>query len=903
MGTESEFPSGPGPSSDSDLDRTLCPGDEGYDDAGSDESAQASAEPGANFRDERTLAPDDRVGYREDLAETTADFRDEQTLCPDDALPQPIPDPIPDGALGRRRPAKLLTDLSATAWVEEGEGLAPASAPAAPPNQDATRWEMEVPQIDEEESPDDESSFGPDGSTVAGALCPSPGDVYDVGSGTWGKPGGPPPSVQPLNPGPPQLGVDPRETLAKQLKLLCRRYPSFAPHSEFAFDRLEKLGEGGMGVVYRVLDKRLGRDAALKILRVETRSWGNRFRREIEITAKLDHPAIPAVYEAGTTATGEQYLLMRLVHGVELEDRIKAYHAEGRKPEVLRELLDDLLRTGEAVAYAHKRGVVHRDLKPANVMVGRFGEVFVMDWGLARILEDDADESLHHLEIETADSGLTLSGSVLGTPGYMPPEQARGEEVDTRADVFALGAILTAILTGDPPVDLGSSSSETVAATVSEKITLPGQRRKDVAAELNSLAAASLAPDPALRLPDASAFVGELRAYLAGEPLKVHRYSFLERLVRSARSQTGLLMGILVALLVGGGASLVGLWALNEEFEEAALERRAQEEKSKAQVAAIRQRHAEERRVEVEKERERIEEAMSLLSEARGLSEDGDPEVVEAKVKAALGLASSRFLLRSSSDVLVRVGSLEGGIELLEQSVRDYPPGYRALYRIHVLVQRQKGVEQETEALRRLLYLAKERGETNVFTHLADGLRAQRRRDLERAEASFRAALKAAPGFVEARFEHGRAAGRLAEREGDLARAEASYSAAIRAHAGRSSAWALRARLRIETGAHRAAVEDAERLLFLEPESADALALFAWAVSFEDDLERTRRAEEAALKRDPGHPMALAARSQVRLGTEDLEGAKRDLKAALAASPDPKLEAWLTKQLKALSGK
>jgi len=843
------------------------------------QDAPAQGERG--FQGERTLGPDD--------LSSRGGFQDQQTLGPADppALPEPSMDPPT-----RRRPAALIPDLNATAWVEDAE----VPVVDAAPNQDATRWEMEVPRIEGlGDAPEaSEGDVAQDGATLPGA--PTPEAVYDPDTGTWGHPGGPPPSVRPVS-GPPNLGVDPRDTMAKKLKLLNRRYPSFAPHSEFAFERLEVLGEGGMGVVHRVLDKRLGREAALKVLRAETRSWGNRFRREIEITAKLDHPAIPAVYEAGTTAGGEQYLLMRLIHGVELKDRIEAYHAEGRQAEVLRELLDDLLRLAEAVAYAHKRGVVHRDLKPANVMVGRFGEVFVMDWGLARILEEDADESLHHLEIETLDSGMTVSGSVMGTPGYMPPEQARGEQVDARADVFALGAILTAILTGQPAVDLGASSSELVAATVDEKITLPGQRRSDVAPELNSLAAAALAPDPALRLSDGSAFVSELRAYLAGEVLSVHAYSFRERLVRSARNQTGLLIGILLVLMLGGGASLVGLWALNEEFEEAALERSAREDKLKAQVAAIRQRHAEEQRAEVEKERQRMEEAMSLLAEATSLAEGGSAEVVEGKVKAALARASSPFLLWTGSDVLARSKNLDGAIALLERSAQEHPPGYRALYRIHVLSQRKLGREQETEALRRLLRLAKERGESNVFTHLAEGLRAQRRRDYERALTSFRAALEADPNFVEARYEHGRIAGVLAESKGDQEAAEVAYSDAIRANSARPGAWAQRARLRIEVGSYREAVADAERLVRLRPDSSEGRALLAWARSFKDELPKAILAYKEALTRDRAHPMALAARAQVRLRRGRPQEAREDLVAALGANPDARLQRWLKAEL------
>ncbi|MBL4845827.1 MAG: protein kinase [Planctomycetes bacterium] len=799
-------------------------------------------------------------------------------------------------------PPALDPDLNSTAWVEDAPAIAPA------PHPDATRWEMEVPSLPEEEggfnaSEDTGTAWGPSPAIAdagTGAWKPAPPEEgQTANSGSWDRPGGPPPGVAPVS-GPSHLGVDPREELSDRLKMLWRRFPSFAPHSGFAFERLEELGRGGMGVVYRVRDKRLGRHVALKVLQVNARASADRFRREIEITAKLDHPGVPAVYEAGTTATGEQYLLLRLIHGVELKDRIEAYHAADRPTEVLRELLEHLLRLGETMAYAHKKGVVHRDLKPENVMVGRFGELFVLDWGLARILEEDADDSLHHLELETASYFEHIDGSVVGTPGYMPPEQARGEEVDTRADVFALGAILSTILTGQPPVAQGKGSSQQLAATIQGEIVLPRARRKDVSTELNALAAACLAPDASDRLGDASAFVRELHAYLAGDPLSVHRYSLSEQIVRSARRQPGLLIGILLVLLLCGGASLIGLLALRTENAQAARERSGQESKFKAQLAEIRQHEAQEHEAEIKQRRLRIEDALELMDEATGLATEGEADLVDTQIRAALELDSSRFLLWAGSDLYARAGSLSPAIALLERSAQEYPPGYRALYRVHHLLQRKHGssADSETPALRRILELAKDRGDANEFTHLAQGLRARQRRDWPRAEASFEAALELAPRLPEARFEHGRIKGILSERKGDWVAAEAGYSKAIRAQPARPAGWTRRARVRIKNKAWAAAVADAKEVARLEPASADAHALLAWALSFEGEIPEAIQAHQTALLREGTHPMALAARGQVQRRQGELAGAKKDWKAALEQNPDAELQAWLEQQLK-----
>ncbi|HTU23370.1 MAG TPA: serine/threonine-protein kinase [Gemmataceae bacterium] len=227
------------------------------------------------------------------------------------------------------------------------------------------------------------------------------------------------------------------------------------------FEILDEIARGGMGIVYRAHDPAVNRDVAVKVLQERFRNHAiatSRFLEEGQITGQLQHPGIPAVHEIGILCDGSPFLAMKLIKGVTLADQItESFSDRGR-------LVAVFLQVAQAVGYAHNKGVIHRDLKPANVMVGQFGEVQVMDWGLAKVLHSpplsrqrQTQAPPQHSIIETgrsSDPGTeTQSGSVLGTPAFMPPEQAGGEveHVDERADVFGLGAVLCTILTGDPP--------------------------------------------------------------------------------------------------------------------------------------------------------------------------------------------------------------------------------------------------------------------------------------------------------------------------------------------------------------------------------------------------------------------------------------------------------------------
>jgi serine/threonine protein kinase len=239
------------------------------------------------------------------------------------------------------------------------------------------------------------------------------------------------------------------------------------------YELISVLGRGGMGTVYLARDTVLDREVALKV--VERPSDD---ANEGRILARLEHPGIVPVHDFGELADGRRFYAMKRVRG----DRLDQWMASGRD---LAERLTVFLRVCDAVAFAHAHGVIHRDLKPENVMVGQFGEVLVLDWGVAR-------------HLQTADCRL----QIVGTAEYMAPEQARGDAVDHRADVFALGAMLEAIA--------------------------------DTAAVL-AIARKARSDDPAARYADVKGLAADINRFLAGRAVQAHRESLFDRLARFGR--------------------------------------------------------------------------------------------------------------------------------------------------------------------------------------------------------------------------------------------------------------------------------------------------------------------------------------------------------------------------------
>jgi eukaryotic-like serine/threonine-protein kinase len=286
----------------------------------------------------------------------------------------------------------------------------------------------------------------------------------------------------------------------------------------YVLDR--EIAHGGMGRVFAGRDLRLGRTVAIKILRQPDPASQARFEQEARLAARLQHPGIVTVYDAGFWLTGEPFLVMKLVLGRSL-DRVIA------DVETLPErtgLLPNLVAVADALAYAHDQGIVHRDLKPSNIVVGAFGETVVLDWGLAKSLHTSAADppSIGQAQEEPAAppcDGLTQQGTVMGTPCYMPPEQAHGRATDARADVFALGAVLYHTLAGQPPAPLREGMPSPSLADLEPHLS----------PDLIAVVDKAMRADPDERYPSAFELAEDLKRFLAGQLVAARRYSWPAR--------------------------------------------------------------------------------------------------------------------------------------------------------------------------------------------------------------------------------------------------------------------------------------------------------------------------------------------------------------------------------------
>ncbi|MHC4100089.1 MAG: protein kinase domain-containing protein [Planctomycetota bacterium] len=410
--------------------------------------------------------------------------------------------------------------------------------------------------------------------------------------------------------------------------------------------RYESLGEiarGGMGVIIRSHDNDLGRDVAMKVLQsrhADNEAMVRRFVEEAQIAGQLQHPGVLTVYELGLQPDRRPYFTMRLIKGRTLAELLDERSLPDQDR---RRYLSIFERTCQTMAYAHARGVIHRDLKPANVMVGNFGELQVVDWGLAKVLEREGDgegtdgQSARETEIRLPQTGLqgthSVAGSVMGTPAYMPPEQARGEvdQLDERADVFALGAILCELLTGEAPYtgDASESLDDASEGRLDAAWTRLGACGADD--ELVALAKSCLAPRRGDRLRDAGVVAERFTAYLASADKRARtleldaaeaRAKAVEE--RRRRRLTLTWAAVLLAAVIVGGTAIV--WSQNQRLENIA---------ATSQLA-----------------NERLDEVTRLLEEAK------EAPVGEGRPWAALRAAGAH------------VAALRGTVEL-DEATRD----------------------------------------------------------------------------------------------------------------------------------------------------------------------------------------------------------------------------------------
>ncbi len=324
------------------------------------------------------------------------------------------------------------------------------------------------------------------------------------------------------------------------------RIVSRTAHAE-RYKYVREIARGGMGRIVEAFDLDLGREIAIKENLIDDPGLVCRFEREALITARLQHPAIVPIYEAGKLPGGDPYYTMRFLRGRSLESAI----AEIKSVRERLELLGHMTAAADAMAYAHSRSIIHRDLKPLNVLVGEFGETVVIDWGLAKDMTTRSEEpDLPVGPYRSSKPGETAAGTIFGTPAYMPPEQARGEVVDQRADVYALGAMLHHVLAGEPPFG-GRTAEQTLVKVLNEP---PRALPPEVSDDLRAIVLKAMARRPTDRYPSAKELAEDLKRWTSGRLVGAHQYSMSQlanRWIKRAWLPLALTTVLAIAVLVG----------------------------------------------------------------------------------------------------------------------------------------------------------------------------------------------------------------------------------------------------------------------------------------------------------------------------------------------------------------
>ncbi len=341
-----------------------------------------------------------------------------------------------------------------------------------------------------------------------------------------------------------------------------------------------EIARGGMGRVVEATDTTLGRVVAFKeALSVDSDSL-RRFAREIRITARLEHPSIVPVHDAGVGPNGSPYYVMRKIGGRPLEKLV----SDGETIAARLALVPAMVAASHAIAHAHERGIVHRDIKPSNILVGDLGETIVIDWGLAKVIGEAEDEIGGPVLVDPDDSLKTRAGVVYGTPGFMAPEQLRGRPVDVRCDVYALGATLYHLLSRKPPHHAATADAMMKAA-VDAPPTPIGELVAGVPPELSTIIDKALAHDPDARYQNARELAEDLNRFVTGQLVASHHYSTREKLARFVKKHKVPVIAVTAALLtliVGGVIAYVRVANERDRADAAAVA--AHREKNTAEV-------------------------------------------------------------------------------------------------------------------------------------------------------------------------------------------------------------------------------------------------------------------------------------------------------------------------------
>lgn len=519
------------------------------------------------------------------------------------------------------------------------------------------------------------------------------------------------------------------------------RDPLFSPHVQCTLKRLSVLGQGGMGTVYEVEDMRLGRRAAYKVISGEGDAETTfRFLREARLSARLDHPAIPPVYEAGTTSDGELYLLMRLIRGRTLKEHIRSYHSGGRKRGVLVKLLESFIKICDAVAYAHSEGILHRDLKPSNVMVGPFGEVMVLDWGLARDIKDpDSDRMIQaqcSLKVDSelfSSQGLTKAGFILGTPGYMSPEQAEGLDTDVRTDVYGLGAILYEILSNKTPV-MGKTVMNVIIDTIRGNTLDILDTQSDCPKELAEIVRTALNRSVNGRTESAAMIGEDVSAYLRGEAVSVYSYNLVEKTRRWIVSHPMLLVVSTALIVLGSVLVIAVLTVRDQDLQAERLKLKGDQDKAMRRVAENEQRIAEQEAAiargeqeAIEKRAAKLEESLRLLASARVIARrKGGKNELDLALNKALSIGGGKpTMLSMAGEIYQIAGQLEAAERCYLKALEKSSNKYEALYSLYLLMRKKGEKVRRDQYAQQIIALAKQRREEVDLSLYFRGVEAQ----------------------------------------------------------------------------------------------------------------------------------------------------------------------------------
>jgi serine/threonine-protein kinase len=344
--------------------------------------------------------------------------------------------------------------------------------------------------------------------------------------------------------------------LPKHVKNGFMRYRDFQP-----------LTQGGEAILRTCIDENLGRTVVMKTLQPQFQNletYQKRFLREARVTAQIPHPATIPVYELSRDSEGNAYFTMKKLKGRDLSDILDKI-AEGDKATIdkysVENLINVLLHCSQCLAFAHNQGVVHRDMKPANIMIGDYGEIMVMDWGLAKVWDMDDNDDVDRLirsGQQTMSGRLTGRGDVQGTPFYMSPEQAvETGDVDERTDIYNMGIILFEVLTGESYMS-GKNFKEIKRKLLEDPVREPIQvaPKKTISRELNAICVKAMKRTPGDRYQKMSDFSDDLRAALLGNPVSVYNEPFYGRILKW-RDRKVFSTASLIWMLVGAALCLI----------------------------------------------------------------------------------------------------------------------------------------------------------------------------------------------------------------------------------------------------------------------------------------------------------------------------------------------------------